>query len=346
MGDAVVEPVAVDLDPLRRSAGLSDILAYERIVRMPVHRRFLVVLVAVLLFAAGMLAALWYVAPGFTPLPGNIPATLAPARFDEMRAIGIAPAAYGADSGRRLAATDRAEPLTSTPERPRLDLVATIGLGDGLARVLEREGAGAADAAQAAALVAEAVPLGDIAGGTKLAITLGRRPNREVARPLDDLSFRARFDLALSIERVNGGLVLHRQPIAVDDTPMRLTGDVGDSLYRSERSAGATPSVVADYIRAVAPHVDIGDISPFDRYDLVFEHKRAATGEVQTGRLLYAGIVHEGKPIRLLRWTLDGREQWFDAAGVDSRPPWPTMTRATPLPAATAIAVWIAVRLW
>ncbi|MGN6121451.1 MAG: M23 family peptidase, partial [Sphingomonas oligoaromativorans] len=289
-----IEPASVPEAPRRRSWGEID-LVVDLGARLgsPEWFRGLATL-------GGMLAALWYVAPGFTPLPGNIPATLAPARFDEMRAIGIAPAAYGADSGRRLAATDRAEPLTSTPERPRLDLVATIGLGDGLARVLEREGAGAADAAQAASLVAEAVPLGDIAGGTKLAITLGRRPNREVARPLDGLSFRARFDLALSIERVNGGLVLHRQPIAVDDTPMRLTGDVGDSLYRSERSAGATPSVVADYIRAVAPHVDIGDISPFDRYDLVFEHKRAATGEVQTGRLLYAGIVHEGKPIRLL----------------------------------------------
>jgi murein DD-endopeptidase MepM/ murein hydrolase activator NlpD len=267
----------------------------------------------------GMLAALWHFAPGFGPLPGGSPAMLAPAQFDEMRAIAVAPAAYGADSGRRLAPTDRAEPLTATPERPRLDLVATIGLGDGLARVLEREGASAADAAEAASLVSGAVPLSDIAGGTRLAITLGRRPNREVARPLDGLSFRARFDLALSLERVNGRLVLNRQPIAVDDTPMRLTGDVGDSLYRSERSAGATPSVVADYIRAVAPHVDIGDISPFDRYDLVFEHKRAATGEVQTGRLLYAGIVHEGKQVRLLRWTLDGREQWFDAAGVGER---------------------------
>ena len=267
----------------------------------------------------GMLAALWHFAPGFDPLPGRAPAALAPAQFDEMRAIAVTPAAYGADSGRRLAATDRAEPLTSTPERPRLDLVATIGLGDGLARVLEREGASSADAAQAAALVAQAVPLSDIAGGTRLAITLGRRPNREVARPLDGLSFRARFDLALSLQRVNGGLVLNRQPIAVDDTPMRLTGDVGESLYRAERTAGATPSVVADYIRAVAPHVDIGDISPFDRYDLVFEHKRAATGEVQTGRLLYAGITHEGKQLRLLRWTLDGREQWFDAVGVGER---------------------------
>jgi murein DD-endopeptidase MepM/ murein hydrolase activator NlpD len=266
-----------------------------------------------------MVAGLWHFAPGFDPLPGLAPPALAPAHQEEMRALAIAPSAYGADTGRRLAPTERAEPLTSTPERPRLDLVATLGAGDGLARVLEREGASPADAAQAATLVAEAVSLSDIAGGTRLAITLGRRPNRRVARPLDGLSFRARFDLALSLARVDGRLVLNRQPIAVDDTPMRLTGTVGDSLYRSERTAGATPSVVADYIKAVAPHVDVGDITPFDQYDLVFEHKRAATGEVQTGRLLYAGIRHDGKQLRLLRWTLEGREQWFDAAGVGER---------------------------
>ena len=60
MGDAVVEPVAVDLTPLRRSAGLRDILAYERALRMPPHRRFVCVLIAVLLFAAAMLAGLWF----------------------------------------------------------------------------------------------------------------------------------------------------------------------------------------------------------------------------------------------------------------------------------------------
>ncbi len=266
-----------------------------------------------------MVAALIYFSPGFGPLPGTTPRALAPAQIDEMRAIAIAPAAYGADTGRRIAPTDRAEPLTSTPERPRLDMIATLGIGDGFVRVLERSGVGSADAAQAATLVAEAVPLADIDAGTRLAITLGRRPNRQVDRPLDGLSFRARFDLALTLRRADGRLVLDRQPIAVDDTPMRLTGMVGDSLYRSIRAAGATPSVVADYIRAVAQHVDIGEIAALDRYELVFEHKRAATGEVQIGRLLYAGIHHDGESLRLLRWTLGGREQWFDAAGAGER---------------------------
>ncbi|HLZ79002.1 MAG TPA: M23 family peptidase, partial [Sphingomonas sp.] len=166
-----------------------------------------------------MVAALVHVAPGFGSLPGSTPRALSPTQIDEMRAIAIAPAAYGADTGRRIAPTDLAEPLTSTPERPRLDMVATLGIGDGLARVLERSGASSADAAKAAALVAEAVPLSDIDAGTRLAITLGRRPNRQVDRPLDGLSFRARFDLALALRRVDGRLVLDRQPIAVDDTP-------------------------------------------------------------------------------------------------------------------------------
>lgn len=60
MGLAVVEPVAVDLEPLRRSAGLRDILTYERLIGLPPHRRFLVVLIAVLLFAAAMLIGLWF----------------------------------------------------------------------------------------------------------------------------------------------------------------------------------------------------------------------------------------------------------------------------------------------
>ena len=54
-----MEPLTVDLEPLRRSAGFRDILAYERICRIPPHKRFLAILIAVLLFAAAMLIGLW-----------------------------------------------------------------------------------------------------------------------------------------------------------------------------------------------------------------------------------------------------------------------------------------------
>ena len=47
------------------------------------------------------------------------------------------------------------------------------------------------------------------------------------------------FDLALEVSRGDNGLVLTRKPIRVDDTPLRIRGTVGRSLYRSLRAAGA-----------------------------------------------------------------------------------------------------------
>ncbi len=100
---------------------------------------------------------------------------------------------------------------------------------------------------------------------------------------------------------------------AGDAAETRLSGMAGESLYTSLRAAGAAPSVAADYIRAVAPRVDIGEIGPADRFDVVVAHRDVPTGD---GRLLYAGIVHDGQPLSLMRWTIDGREQWLDAAGL------------------------------
>ena len=104
--------------------------------------------------------------------------------------------------------------------------------------MLERAGVAAAEAAQAAALIADVLPVADIRPGTLVDMTLGRRPNHMVARPLDKLIFRARFDLRVELERVGGALTLRQIPISVDDTPLRIQGLVGDSLYRSARAAG------------------------------------------------------------------------------------------------------------
>ncbi len=55
-----MDAVSVDLSPLRRSVGLGSIRDYERICAVPWYRRFLVVLIGVLLFAVAMGAALWW----------------------------------------------------------------------------------------------------------------------------------------------------------------------------------------------------------------------------------------------------------------------------------------------
>ena len=266
---------------------------------------------------AALCYAAYAFAPAFDPLTGAAPAPLSDAQFEEARALAIAPLAFGADTGRRMAPTDAVEPLMDTPERPSIDLYATLGSGDGFARVLERSGVASAEAGRLASMVAAAVPSSDIKPGTSLDITLGRRPNKNVARPLDALTFRARFDLKIAVQRVDGVLALTRIPIAVDNTPLRIQGRVGSSLYRAARAAGAPAKAVESFLRAIATQVNIASVGSDDRFDIIVEHRRAATGETETGGLLYAGLERaNGKDLQLMQWTQAGRAQWFEASGV------------------------------
>lgn len=275
-----------------------------------------------LLTCTALCAAAWALGPSYRPLTGHVDAPLAGAERDEARAQGIAPLALGSETGRRMAANDLVRPLAETPERPRVELSATLGGGDSFERVLERAGVGRPDAEAAAALLAETTPLGGIAPGTRIQLTLGRRPVRTVPRPLEHLRLRARFDLAVSIDRGPGGLALTRRPIAIDRTPLRVQGLVGSSLYRSARAAGASPKAVEAYLRALATRLSIGrDVEADDRFDLILERERAATGEIRLGQLLFAGLNQGKKRTQLVRFT-PGRAaedanggQWFDASG-------------------------------
>jgi murein DD-endopeptidase MepM/ murein hydrolase activator NlpD len=259
--------------------------------------------------------------PGFDrAIPGLSTPVMTPDQWDKARAQTIAPLAWGGDTGRRMAATDAVVPLAETPERPSIDLTATIGQGDGFARVLERAGVGKGEAATVAGLIRDAIPASDIKAGTRMDITLGRRPNRRVARPLDSLAFRARFDLKLAVERVDGTLRLNRIPIAVDNTPLRIQGKVGSSLYRSARAAGAPAKAIEAYLRAIATKLSVSrDIGSDATFDMIIEHRRAETGEVEVGQLMYAGLERGKRKTQLLKWDIEGRTDWFEASGVGER---------------------------
>lgn len=258
--------------------------------------------------------------PKVHPLPVGATAPASGDAWEETRAQTIAPAAWGSDTGKRMAATDAVVPLDNAPERPTLELTAALGQGDGFARVLERAGVGAAEADRVANMVAGVADLEAIKPGTPIKITLGRRANRNVSRPLDFLAFRARLDLGVAVKREAGALSLQRLPIAVDHTPLRIQGRVGESLYRSARAAGVPAKAVEAYIRAIASKLSLAsDIGSDSEFDLVVEHARAATGETEVGQLLYAGLYRGSRKTQLLQWNIDGRTEWYEASGVGER---------------------------
>lgn len=269
-------------------------------------------------------------APGFDPIPAASAKPLSDRQWDQAKALAISPLALGADTGRRMAPNEKkVRPLLDTPERPSVDLVATIGQGDGFARALTRAGIAEAEAERVSDLVGGVVPVDELKPGTAMQIVLGRRANRSTARPLQSLALRARFDLKLEIVRKGKDYIVKRTPIAVDTTPLRIQGSIGDGLYRSARALGAPAKAVEAYIRAIAGKTEIGSLGRSDRFDIILEHKRAATGETQTGDLLFAGLNRaSGKDLQLLQWEQDGKLQWFEAEGVGRSSG--TLTRPVP----------------
>nr|WP_229955526.1 M23 family metallopeptidase [Parasphingorhabdus litoris] len=256
--------------------------------------------------------------PDFGPISGHQTAALTGFRADQARSQMIAPLAYGSDTGVRMAATDAVRPLAQSPERPSIELVATLGRGDSLRRVLQRAGVANAEAREVTDLVAGAVTLDEIKPGTKIDVTLGRRPAKNQPRPLDQLAFRARFDLNLEVLRNGDKLALNRKPILVDDTPLRIKGVVGSSLYRSARAAGAPADAVQKYLQVIGKKMSVSrDIRSTDEFDIILGYRRAETGEVEVGDLLYAGIERDGKAkAQMLKWASGGRSNWFEASGV------------------------------
>ncbi len=238
--------------------------------------------------------------------------------WEEARALTIMPLAMGGDTGRHMAATDAVQPLAFAPERPRVELTATVGQGDSFERVLERAGVSGGDSAAVNALIGQAIDSDAIPEGTRIDLVLGRRAVRTEPRPLESLAFRAALDLRLEITREAGALRMDRIRIAVDNTPLRIRGRVGDSLYRSARAAGAPPSAIQSYLRVIAGQLSISrDIRADDQFDIILAHRRAETGESETGSLLYAGLVRGDRPkLAMLPWTVDGTPGWYEASGV------------------------------
>jgi murein DD-endopeptidase MepM/ murein hydrolase activator NlpD len=243
------------------------------------------------------------------------------ADFNESRAQTIMPLALGGDTGRHMGATDAVRPLAETPERPQIELTAQVGRGDSFARLLERSGVSRTDAQSISQQISSKMALSDIPSGTTVHMVLGRRSERSQPRPLESLSMRARFDLKIEAERVGGELITRAIPIHVDHTPLRIRGKVGESLYRSARAAGAPAEAIQSYLRVIGSQISVSrDVKAGDEFDIILEYRRAATGESEAGKLLYAGLIRSGKPrLSMLQWNKDGKAQWFEASGVGQK---------------------------
>ncbi|MBB4837768.1 murein DD-endopeptidase MepM/ murein hydrolase activator NlpD [Sphingomonas kyeonggiensis] len=261
-----------------------------------------------------LITATLLLAPGFeNPIYGSVPAPVSGAEFEATQAQAIKPLGMGSTTGTRMAATGLVAPLTDTPERPIIELD-TKYTGSLLGSLL-RSGVGKTDANMVEQLVTKAVASGDLQPGTMLDLTLGRRVDKSQPRPLEKLAMRARFDLAIEVARNGGALSLKQIPIAIDRTPLRIQGTIGSSLYRSARAAGAPAKAVESYIKTLATRTAVSRLGSDCKFDIIVGQARAATGEVQLGSLMYAGVNGCASKVQLAPFEQGGKTSWFDGGG-------------------------------
>ena len=234
----------------------------------------------------------------------------------------------------RMAATNRVVPIDSAPERPAIDLFATLG-PDGLARSLARVGASTADAVQAAALVRAAAPR--LAPGTSISLRLGKR-DAAGRRPVERLALRASMDLKLAIERGGvdglGGLAMTRIAVPVTTTPLQ-----GARSRRGRAILGASYRGRLDRSRdLLSQGPGGGDRRRRDRARCPLRPGRRQPPQRRRsgaeGDLLYAGIDRMiDRDLKLVRWTAGGRPVWVDAITIGQAPrateglAWPVSAR-------------------
>jgi murein DD-endopeptidase MepM/ murein hydrolase activator NlpD len=204
-------------------------------------------------------------------------------------------------------------PVDPGPRAPdyEIKMMATAEKGDKLQALLLRAGVAAGDAREAHRLVKATAALSE---GNDVTILLGDRVAGD-GRSLRGLSYRPQMDLLVQLIRDEGDkLRLATQAIAVDATPRRFRGRAGDNLYWSMRAAGVAPEMARQYLDAVSDRLGSGwRARPDDRFDMIVDHRLAATGETRAGPILYAALDRKsGSAIRLVRWTVAGHEDLYE----------------------------------
>ena len=251
---------------------------------------------------------------GLRPLTEPVRAPLFDRQSAEMARLQTAPLAFGGTGAPPSPMGASVERLAEPPERPIVNAMVRLTRPGAVEAALRAGGVGAEDAAAVTALAAREARLAALTPGTLFELVLGRRETKAVPRPLMSAMFRAAFDLKLKIVRAaDGALSLTRIPIAIDTSPLRLDARVGSSLQRAARDVGAPAPVLAQFVKLLSYRLDFErDVRGRDRFDLLLEHKRAATGETVTGGLIYARLDRaEGAPIELLRWSHPGSSEQF-----------------------------------
>jgi len=207
------------------------------------------------------------------------------------------------------------------PVKPS-DRIVTIGKGDALGKVMQKEGVGASEVHEIIAAMSKDFnpknlkagqdvhmhfePHDEIEGGYKLSnmkIELNPLKTLTVTRDGEE------FEAALEEKEV-------KQVVQAQKTVIK------NSLYGSAALAGIPKSIVSDAIRIYSQNVDFQrDVQPGDALEVMYETHQTDDGYVaQTGNILFARLTLGGRDMPLYRYeTPDGNVDYYGPDGQSTK---------------------------
>lgn len=189
-----------------------------------------------------------------------------------------------------------------------------IGSDHSIRTALERASIAPGDIDRVVEEARRYVPDARLAPYTPIELGISPRPQGAAYKEIEALVIRPRLDTALQFRRVDGQLMASTVHMAIDATPMRITGYFGGDVRGTLAAYGITAKAIDDYVRIIGTQMALGDIARGDGFDVIVSRARASDGKVSTGGLIYAGLRQaDGNRLRMSQWTLKGRLAWFDA---------------------------------
>lgn len=204
-----------------------------------------------------------------------------------------------------------AETVAKAPPSYRQSITTEMRKGDTLFDVLKDRGIPPVQIQELVSATRPVYNLGRLRQGQIITLEYDERDG-QVYRLETDLG-----DDRLVVEREEEDLEAHKEPLDFDIRERVVSGTIQDSLFLAADEAGLPVPLIINLAEIFAWDIDFNvDIRSDDTFVVLFEEKYLDGKFVQTGRILAAGIVNDGKPF----WAFyykdpNGHADYYDEEG-------------------------------
>lgn len=208
-------------------------------------------------------------------------------------------------------------PQFEEPAKPT-DRIVTIGKGDVLGTVMQREGVAASEVHEIIQAMGKNFNPRSLKVGQDVQMHFEPHEDEEGAYKLTDLKIQINPLKTVTVKRTGNDFAAEVEEKEVKPVVLAQKTVIKNSLYGSAALAGIPKSVVANAIKIYSQNVDFQrDVHSGDSLEVMYESHQTEDGYVaETGEVLYARLTLAGRTIPLYRYeSEDGSVDYYGPNG-------------------------------